>query len=192
MPIDKIWVLAESFDGKALPVTLELLTGARDLAGTVEAFTWGADTDAVAPQLGAHGATAVYTTGDIGPALPGVPVAAAMAAQIRAGNSPDAILVPATYDGRDVAGRLSAGIDRPVLTNVVGLSDEGWLVSEHAIFGGSQVLKARFTGEAPGIFVIRAKSFAAEESGGAAPEVRVVAVPDTGSTSGATITQRHV
>jgi electron transfer flavoprotein alpha subunit len=193
MAVDKIWVVAESFEGKALPVTLELLTAARQLAGTVEAFTWGGDTDAVAPQLGGYGATKVYTTGDIGSALPGVPVAAAMAAQIEGGNTPDAILVPATYDGRDIAGRLSARIDKPVLTNVVGLSEgDGGLVAEHAIFGGSQVLKARFTGGSPGIFVVRAKSFAPEESGGGAPEVTQVEVPDTGAMAAATIVQRHV
>jgi electron transfer flavoprotein alpha subunit len=193
MAVDKIWVVAESFEGKALPVTLELLTAARQLAGTVEAFIWGADSDAVAAQLGSYGTTKVYTTGDIGSALPGVPVATAMAAQIEAGNTPDAILVPATYDGRDIAGRLSARIDKPVLTNVVGLSeDAGGLVAEHAIFGGSQVLKAKFTGGSPGIFVVRAKSFAPEDAGGGAPEVQTVEVPDTGASAGATIIQRHV
>jgi electron transfer flavoprotein alpha subunit len=192
MAVNKIWVVAESFEGKVLPVCLELLTKARQLAGTVEAVTWGADIDVVGPQLGAYGATTVYTTGDIGSTLPGVPVGAALAARIGSGDGPDAILIPATYNGRDVAGRLSAKIDRPVLTNVVGLSDDGGLVSEHAVFGGSQVLKARFTGPGPGIFVIRAKSFAPEESGGAPPEVVQLEVPDTGATAGATITQRHV
>jgi electron transfer flavoprotein alpha subunit len=193
MAVDNIWVVAESFEGKALPVTLELLTEARQLGATVAAFTWGPDTDAVAPQLGAYGAKKVYTVGDIGSGLPGAPVAAAIAAEIRGGNSPAALFIPATYDGRDIAGRLSARIDRPVLTNVVGLSDEGGtLVSEHAIFGGSDVLKARFTGEGPGIFVIRAKSFAAEEGGEATPEVVKVEVPDTGAAGMATVTSRHV
>jgi electron transfer flavoprotein alpha subunit len=193
MAVEKIWVIAESSDGKALPVTLELLTKAREVATTVEAFTWGPDTDAVARQLGAYGVSKLYTTGDVGSALPGVPVSAAMAAVIGAGDGPDAILVPTTYDSRDIAGRLSALIDRPVLTNVVGLDGGGdGLVSEHGIFGGAEILKARFTGEGPGIFVIRAKSFAAEEGGAASPEVVTVDVPDTGAKGTATINQRHV
>jgi electron transfer flavoprotein alpha subunit len=193
MAVQKIWVLAESSDGKALPVSLELLTKARELATTVEAFTWGPDTEAVASQLGAYGATKVYTTGDVGSALPGVPVSAALAAAIGAGDAPDAILVPTTYDSRDIAGRLSALIDRPVLTNVVGLEGVGdGLVSEHGIFGGAEVLKARFTGPGPGIFVIRAKSFAAEEGDAATPEVVTVDVPDSGTKGAATIIQRHV
>ncbi|MDQ1357672.1 MAG: electron transfer flavoprotein alpha subunit, partial [Acidimicrobiaceae bacterium] len=135
MATDRILVVAESFAGKALPVSLELLTRARQLAGTVEAVTWGDGAETVAPQLGAFGATKVYSVGDLGRALPGVPVAAAIAALVEQDGPPDAILIPTTYDGRDIAGRLSVRLDRSVLTNVVGLtSQDGTLVSEHAIF----------------------------------------------------------
>ena len=110
-----------------------------------------------------------------------MPVAAALAALVQGGNAPDAILMPATYDGRDVAGRLSAKLDRPVLTNVTGLVEgDGGLSSQHPVFGGSHIVTARFTGEGPGIFVIRAKSFAAEPSGGAAAAVVAAPVPDIG------------
>jgi electron transfer flavoprotein alpha subunit len=195
MATDRIVVIAESFAGNALPVSLELLTKARQLvgAGTVEAVVWGADTENVIVQAGAYGATHVKSAGDLGEALPGVPVAAAIAAWIEEAGPPDAIFIPATYDGRDVAGRLSVRLDRSVLTNVVGLStdDSGALVSEHAIFGGSEILKARFTGAAPALFVVRAKSFAPEEVGGTA-EVTALAVPEAGPTAAAKITERHV
>ena len=193
MPVNKIWVIAEAFEGKPLTISLELLTAARGLASTVEAFTWGGDTESFAPELGKYGATKVYTVGDIGQAMPGTAVGAALAAALGGGEAPDAILVPATYDGRDIAARVSAKLDKPVLTNVVGLSEEGGsLVSEHAIFGGSEIVKAKFTASAPGIFVIRAKSFAAEESGGGAPSVETVSVPDLGAAGEAKIVQKHV
>src|SRR4051812_28538504 len=192
MPINRVWVLAEAFDGKPLTISLELLTAARGLASTVEAVVWGADGEAIAGELGKFGATKVYNAGDIGQQLPGTAIGGALAAAISGGDAPDAILIPATYDGRDIAGRLSAKIDRPVLTNVVGLTDDGGkLVSEHAIFGGNQILKAAPT-EGPGIYVVRAKSFPAEESGGGAPEVAALAVPDTGAAGAAQITERHV
>jgi electron transfer flavoprotein alpha subunit len=191
--MNKVWVLAEAFEGKPLPIVLELLTKARELGSTVEAVAWGSDVDAYAPTLGAHGVTKVHSVGDIGQALPGVPVAAAIAAQVEAGNGPDALLIGMTYDGRDVAGRLSAKLQRPVLTNVVGLSNgDGTPSSEHAIFGGTQIVKATFTGESPYIFVVRPKSFAPEESGGGAPEVVSIDVPDTGATNAAVIENRHV
>jgi electron transfer flavoprotein alpha subunit len=195
--VDSIWVLAEQNEGSPLGIVLELLTVARSLAGSggrVEAFTWGKGAADAVSVLGEYGATKVYDAGDIGDSLPGPRVAAAMADQVSAGDAPDAILVGTTYDGRDIAGRLSARLDRPVLTNIVGLaSDEGHLVTEHAIFGGTQVLRARFDGEGPGIYVVRAKSFAAEPvEGASAPEVVKVALPETGATDGAKVGGRHV
>jgi electron transfer flavoprotein alpha subunit len=103
MPIDKVWVLAEAGDSGPTPVTLELLTEARAVASTVEAVAWGADSAALAGPVGEYGATTLYDVGDLGGMLPGVPVAAALAALVESGNAPDAIFFPATYDGRDVA-----------------------------------------------------------------------------------------
>jgi electron transfer flavoprotein alpha subunit len=191
MAIDKVWVLTEAAEGKPTSISLELLTKARELGGSVEAFTWG-DADAVAAELGKYGATRVYTTGDLGPSLPGVPVASAIAAKVQAGEGPDVLLVPQSYDGRDVAGRLSAKLDRPVLTNVVDITGGDAPTSSHAIFGGTEIVKAKFTGESPQIFLIRPKSFAPEESGGGAPEVVKVEAPDAGATNAATIKERHV
>ncbi len=193
MSVGTIWVLAEKADGVPITTSLELATRARELAGTVEAFTWGEGTDQAAATLGEYGVTTVHDVGDLSGSLPGSPVAAAMAAAIEGGNRPDAILLPATYDGRDVAGRLSARIDRPVLTNVVDLNEaDGALVSTHAIFGGSQMATARFTGEGPGIFVVRAKSFPAEPSGGSPANVVPATVPDLGATGAAKVLERHV
>ena len=193
MAIDKIWVLAESAEGSLTPVTLELLTEARSVATTVEAVAWGSDVAALAAGLGEYGASTVYDVGDLGGVLPGVPVAAAIAALVKSGNAPDAILIPATYEGRDVAGRLSVKLDRPVLTNVTGLvPGDGGLSSQHPVFGGSLIVTARFTGEGPGIFVIRAKSFAAEPSGAAAASVVAAPVPDVAATNTAKVVERHV
>jgi len=193
MAVDKIWVLAEAGESGPTPLTLELLTEARSIGSTVEAVAWGPDTAGIAAALGDHGATAVYDVGDLGGALPGVPVAAAIAALVEADNGPDVLLIPATYDGRDVAGRLSVKLNRPVLTNVTGLvSDGSELKSQHPVFGGSHIVTARFTGQGLGLFVIRAKSFAAEPSGGGAAEVKPAPVPDVTATNTAKITDRHV
>jgi electron transfer flavoprotein alpha subunit len=192
MALDKIWVVVDRTAEKVAPVSLELLSKARELAGTVEGVTWG-DAAPVAAVVGAHGASALHTIGDIGSGLPGPAMAAAIAAQVSAGNTPDAVLIPQTYDGRDIAGRLSARLDRPVLTNVVGLAaDDGNLVTEHAIFGGTEILNARFTASAPGIYVVRAKSFAAEESGGGDASVDAWTVPELGAEGAAAVLASHV
>jgi electron transfer flavoprotein alpha subunit len=191
--MDRIWVLAETTEQGPTPVTLELLTEARSLASGVEAVAWGTETASIAGTLGEYGASRVYDVGDLGGSLPGVPVAAAIAALIGHGERPDAILVPASYDGRDVAGRLSAMLDRPVLTNITGLAEQGGgLLTEHQVFGGTKVVHARFTGEGPGIYVVRAKSFAAEPAGGGAAEVVAAPAGDAGPTAAAKIVERHV
>ncbi len=192
MAVNKIWVIVDRQGEKIAPLSLELLTKARSLGGTVEGVTWG-DADAIAADVGKYGATTLFNVGDLAGGLPGPPVAAALAAAISSSGAPDAILVPHNYDGRDIAARLSVKIDRPVLTNVVGLEEtEGSLVTEHAIFGGAEVLKARFTGEGPAIFVVRTKSFAAEEGDGGPAAVTPWEIPDLGATGGAKITDRHV
>ena len=192
MPIAKIWVVAESADGAVTTSTLELLTWARGTGATVEAVVSG-DGSAEAAALGAYGATTVHATGDLGGSLPGAPVAGAIADAVAGGNAPDLIVFSQSYDGRDVAGRLSVKLDRTVLTNAVGLVVEGdTVVAEHAACGGSKIVKATFTGAGPHLVLVRPKSFAAESAGGAAAVVSALAVPDLGATNGATITQRHV
>jgi len=175
MAIEKVWVLAETTEAGLTATTLELLTEARTVGSTVEAVAWGAETADHAAALGEYGATTVYDVGDLGGALPGVPVASAIAALVAAGNAPDALLIPASYDGRDVAGRLSVKLDRPVLTNITGLVADGELSTQHPVFGGTLVVTARFTSPGVGIYVIRAKSFASDPSGGA--PAAVVAAP---------------
>src|SRR5437764_6434823 len=192
MAVSTTWVYAEAADGKVASITLELLTKARELGGTVEAFYGGPDADAIAEQLGKYGATKVYAA-DPGDALPGAPVAAAMAAQIESGNKPDLILFGQTYDGRDVAGRLSAKLDRPALTNGIDVSADGDKVTvQNAIFGGNTLVQTAFDGDGPFLALFRPKSFAAEEGGGGAAEVVKVDVPDTGTAGQSKVLDRHV
>jgi electron transfer flavoprotein alpha subunit len=88
---------------------------------------------------------------------------------------------------------LSVKIDSPVITNVVGLTVVGDEVhSQHGLFGGAQVATAKFTGERPWIFMVRAKSFTAESAGGALATVTPAVVPDLGASNSATVKARHV
>ena len=191
MTLSKLWVLVEPSGDSFTTTSLELLSHARTLSSGVAAITWGSG-GTLAAQAGEYGASTLYDVGDIGSALPGVPVAAAIAALIASAGEPDAILIPTSYDGRDIAGRLSARLDRPVLTNVTGLSDDGGLVTEHPVFGGSLTVKAKFTNGAPGVIVVRAKSFPAEPSAGAPANVVAATVGDTGATGTAQIVESHV
>ena len=191
MGVSKIWVFAEAADGTVSNTTLEMLAKARELADTVEAVSVsGAD---VAATVGAHGATTVLNVAGTDGKLLGAPVAAAIAAAIEGGNAPDAVFLATSYDGRDVAGRLSAKLDAPVITNVVDLVErDGGLAGVEPIFGGTTDVFTKFTGDKVNIFLIRPKSFAAEETGGAAAPVEDLSVPDLGATGTAAVTNRFV
>jgi electron transfer flavoprotein alpha subunit len=191
MALDNVWVLAEVGDSGPTSLTLELLTKARAIGTNVSAVTWGAHSAEHAAVFGEYGATKVYDVGDVGDTLPGVPVAGAIAALVQGGDAPDALLVPASYDCRDAAGRLSVKLNLPVLTNVVGLSDDGQS-TQHSLFGGTISATARFTGAGPHIFVIRAKSFTAEPGGGGPAEVVSAPAPAPGASGAAKVNARHV
>lgn len=186
-----IWVHAEADNGAVSTMTLELLAKAREL-GDVEAFYAGGDADAIAAELGEHGAGKVLTTGDLDGGLPGPALASALAGAIAGGAAPAAILFGTTYGGRDVAGRLSVKLDAPVITNIVELVDDGGLVGTEPVFGGTTNVRTRFNSDKPGIFLIRPKSFAAEASGGGAAAVESIAVGDLGATGSARVTDRFV
>jgi electron transfer flavoprotein alpha subunit len=190
MALNRIWVYAEAADGKVAPITLEILTKARELGGTVEAVYGDGDGDAIATTLGAHGATKIYATGDLQGSTPGIPAASALAKLIEGGERPDLILFGTTYEGRDVAARLSVALDQPVLTNNIDIAADGdSVVVTEPVFGGTKLVRTRFTGSGPHLALIRPKSFAAEESGGGPAEVVTIEVPEYGT---AKVKNRHV
>jgi electron transfer flavoprotein alpha subunit len=192
MALNNIWVYAQAANGAPTSATLELITKAATMGGTVSAFV-GGDAAAIAGALGEHGATKVFATGDLGGKLPGVAVSAAMKATIEGGESPDLILFPQSYEGRDVMSRLSVKLDRTVLTNNVDIAVDGDTVKVTTpIFGGNTLVTSSFTGPGPCLAAFRPKSFAVEPSGGGAAEVVAVAVPDLGASGGAQVTAVHV
>ena len=190
--MSNIWVFAQTANGAPTTGTLELLTKARGLGGTVTAFV-GGDAASASAALGEYGATKVYATGDLAGKLPGVAVATAMKAVIDGGDSPDLILFPQTTEGRDIVARLSVKLDKTVLTNNTDISVDGDTVAVTSpIFGGNTLVTTTFTGSGPYLATFRPKSFAAEAAGGAAPEVVSAPASDLGATGAAQVTEIHV
>jgi electron transfer flavoprotein alpha subunit len=192
MGIDNIWVFAQEANAAPTSATLELLTKARSLGGTVSAFVVG-DAAGIAAQLGEYGAAKVYSTGDLGGALPGAAGASAMKAVIDGGDAPDLIMFPQNYEGRDVMSRLSVKLDRTVLTNNTAIEVDGDAVKVTTpVFGGEQLVTTTFTGSGPFLAAFRPKSFEPAAGGAAAGEVVSAPVPDLGPSGGAKVTAVHV
>jgi electron transfer flavoprotein alpha subunit len=191
MALNNIWVFAQVANGAPTSSTLELLTKARSLSSNVVAII-GGDAASVAGSLGEFGATKVYAV-EHGSNLPGVAIASAMKSVIDGGETPDLIMFPQNYEGRDVMSRLSVKLDKTVITNNVDITDGGDGVTVVTpIFGGNTLVSTTFTGSAPFLAAFRPKSFAAESAGGAAAAVTAVAVPDLGATGSAKVTAVHV
>ncbi|NDD97336.1 MAG: electron transfer flavoprotein subunit alpha/FixB family protein [Actinobacteria bacterium] len=191
MAINNIWVFAQVSNGAPTSASLELVTKARSLGGSVSVWVAG-DGSSVAGSLGEHGATKVFAV-DYGSNLAGAAVASAMKSVIDGGDSPDLVMFPQSYEGRDVMARLSVKLDRTVLTNNIDVAASGDSVTVTTpIFGGNTLVSTTFTGGAPYLAAFRPKSFAPEASGGAAAAVQAVSVPDLGTTGTAKVTAVHV
>ena len=88
-----------------------------------------------------------------------------MQAVIDGGETPDLIMFPQNYAGRDVMSRLSVKLDRTVLTNNVDIAVDGDSVSVTTpVFGGESLVTTTFTGQVPFLAAFRPKSF--EAAGG--------------------------
>jgi electron transfer flavoprotein alpha subunit len=187
--MSEILVLA-AHDGESVKkVTLELLTLARRF-GEPAAVWLGSGADAGRERLAEYGAAKVYTADGDG-MTDYVAAPAEVLAALVAQASPAAVLVPATGEGKEVAGRLAVKIGSGVLTDAVDLTpgDDG-PVAEQSIFGGAIIVKAKVTRGIP-IVAVRPNAVAPEASPGAAA-LEPVSVELSDAAKGAHITERVV
>ncbi|GAA4228526.1 electron transfer flavoprotein subunit alpha/FixB family protein [Actinomadura meridiana] len=154
----EILVLVDHVDGEVKKVTLELLTLANRL-GEAAAVWVGPGYDSGRDRLAEYGAGKVYVAADEELTSYVVAPKAALLAQLVAASSPAAVLVAATAEGKEVAGRLAVRTGSGVLTDVVDVTDG--FVAEHSIFGGGVVAHARVRTGTP-IIAVRPNSVAPE------------------------------
>jgi electron transfer flavoprotein alpha subunit len=187
--MSEILVLA-AHDGESVKkVTLELLTLARRF-GEPAAVWLGSGADAGRERLAEYGAAKVYTA-DSDAMTDYLAAPAEVLAALVAQASPAAVLVPATGEGKEVAGRLAVKIGSGVLTDAVDLTpgDDG-PVAEQSIFGGAIIVKSKVTSGIP-IVAVRPNAVAPEASPGAAA-LEPVSVELSDAAKGAQITERVV
>jgi electron transfer flavoprotein alpha subunit len=154
----EILVLAEH-DGDAVKkVTLELLTAAR--AHGEPSVVWTGDgADAAQARLAEFGAATVYVADSTDYADYVVAPKAELLAHLIEQKSPVGVLVAATSEGREVAGRLAVKTGSGVLTDVTGLGDG--LTAEQSIFGGAITVESRVRAGTP-IIAVRPNAITAE------------------------------
>jgi electron transfer flavoprotein alpha subunit len=187
----EVLVLAEhTAAGEIKKVTLELLTAARRL-GEPSAVWTGRAADAARARLAEYGAEKVYVadSGDFADYV--VAPSAELLAQLVTAKSPAAVLVAATTEGKEIAGRLAIKTGSGVLTDVVDVTagDHG-PVATHANFGGSITVHASVRTGTP-IIAVRPGAVSAQPSPGAA-SIEAVAFTASDAARAARVTEHVV
>jgi len=136
----EILVLAEHDGETVKKVTTELLTLAR--AHGEPSVVWTGDgVSGGRERLAEFGAVKVYVADATDYADYVVAPKAELLAHLVAATAPAAVLVAATSEGREVAGRLAVKTGSGVLTDVTGLADG--MLAEQSIFGGAITVQSR-------------------------------------------------
>src|SRR5579862_7015112 len=137
-----ILIYVEHESGRPRRISLECASKAADVAqglgGSVHAIVLGAGATSTASMLGEYGVDVVHASDDAAYDTHGIEPAVGAAASLIESLQPAAMILPYSQDGRDVAGRLAARLNRAVVANVVDIqASEGKLAATETVFGGS-------------------------------------------------------
>jgi electron transfer flavoprotein alpha subunit len=167
----EVLVLVEHAEGALKKISAELITAARVL-GDPSAVVVGKPGTAgpLTDELKEAGAAKIYVAeSDAAEDYLITPVVDVLAALVESA-SPAGVLLAASADGKEVAGRLAARIGSGLLVDVVEVKEGGKGV--HSIFGGAFTVEAEVTGNTP-VITVRPGSVDAEPAAGAGEVVNV-------------------
>jgi electron transfer flavoprotein alpha subunit len=155
-----IWVLIELDNGQPVRSSLEVLGKAAKL-GRAEAIVLGTAANTVASTLGAYGAEKVYAHADAVYeqylTLPAVETLSALIKQ----HQPALLLLPTTYESRDIAARLSMRNNLGLITDATDLAFADDSLKVTVPWGSDNVVTATLPRGA-GIVLVRPKAFTIE------------------------------
>lgn len=162
-----IWVVVEHRDNAIRKVSLEALGLARKLGAVTQtevvAVLLAADPMVMSMRLAGQGANKVYTIAD--PALTHYTSDAYthVLAELARTREPQAILIGATTTGKDLAGRLAARLNAPLLADVTSLTLEGsTFVARRPVNAGKLVATVEAAPAKTTIATLRTKAFEAD------------------------------
>ena len=167
----EVLVLVEHAEGALKKISAELITAARVLGEPIAVVVGGPGTgEPLIDGLKAAGAAKIYVaeSDDAENYLitPVVDVLASLAES----SSPAGVLLAASADGKEIAGRLAARLGSGLLVDVVEVKEGA--VGIHSIFGGAFTVEAQVTGDTP-VITVRPGAIEAEPADGAGEVVNV-------------------
>jgi electron transfer flavoprotein alpha subunit len=164
--MSEVLVVIDHVNGEVKKPTFELLTIARRLGVPSAVFFGSPDQVAgVAEKVKAYGAEKVYAVDDA--EIKGYLVAPKAEAlqQLVQKSSPAAVLIPSTFEGKEVAGRLAIKTGSGLIIDAVDVDGSG--VTTQSVFAGSYTVTAKVTTGTP-IITVKPNSAAPEAVDGAA------------------------
>ncbi|MCW2653914.1 MAG: fixB [Mycobacterium sp.] len=167
----EVLVLVEYAEGAPKKVTAELLTAARAL-GEPSAVVVGTPGTAepLVDDLKAAGADKIYVAeADFVDDYLLVPQIDALASLVESAG-PAGVLLAASADGKEIAGRLAARVGGGLLSDVVDVQEGGKAV--HSIFGGAYTVESQINGDVA-VITVRPGAIEAEPAEGAGEVVNV-------------------
>ncbi len=184
---DIILVVVEQREGKLNRVSMETLTGAQALAAetgwTLEAAVVGSNVGGIAGEVAKTNVAKVYDveSSKLEPYTPDGFVAALK--QLIEQKQPKLVLMPHTYQVRDFAPKLAAGLNRALISDAVGYKYEGGkLLFTRQMFQGKFAADVSFVGEGPYFATFQNGAFRGDQvqQGAAAAPVETVNVEIAG------------
>jgi electron transfer flavoprotein alpha subunit len=161
-----IWAVADVVDGAPTRLSMEVATLARQLAdegkGEAVGIVIGAGSAKAAAELAGYLPRVLSVEAASEADLPAAAVVAPRLAALIGERHPDVVLLPASPDGRDLAGFVAGILDLAVLVSAGGVRwAEGGPVVAMSTFGGRLLTESTFTG-AGGLILVRPGTVTAE------------------------------
>ena len=164
----RVLVYAETRDGELRPVASETVTAGGDLAeqlgGSVDVFLLGPPGMAQrAADLGRYGADRIFVAEDPAFSSYAADAAVRFCEYLVGREAYDAVIFPASAQGKDLAPRTAARLDRGLATEVVSVGvDGGRPVATRPMFAGKAIATVAFA-EPPALISVRPNVFRPRE-----------------------------
>ena len=186
--MSEVLVVIDHADGEVKKPTYELLTIARRLGEPSAVFFGSPEAgESVAEKVRKYGAAKVYVVDDA--QIKGYLVAPKAEAlqQLAEKTGPAAVLLPSTFEYKEVAGRLAIKLGSGLITDAVDVDESG--TTTQSVFAGNFTVQAKVTHGTP-IITVKPNSAAPEEAEGAgAVEAFSATVSDAARTAQIVATQ---
>jgi electron transfer flavoprotein alpha subunit len=169
--MSEVLVLVDHLDGAVRKATYELLAIAKRIGSPSAVVIGGADKAAAAAEaVKGYGADKVYVVDDAEIkgylVAPKAEVLEQLAEKIADGG-PAAILVPASAEGKEIAGRLSIKLSSGLITDALDVRVDGEdIITTQSVFAGNFTVEAKVVKGTP-IIAVKPNAAAPEQGAGA-------------------------